>query len=85
MMAPFWPRVGVKKKDAIEAVWRKRLHQNARVSMIEADIAQILSFDEGQRLGDSVQKDLGSEIAGLRTGEGLGGEVLPAAKADLEP
>ena len=79
------PGVGEQDEDPVEAGVGQARHQVARIAVMDPDIGQGLFVDVAHRAGDAVQERLGAEDQGVRMARGLGGHVLPAAEADLQP
>ena len=85
MVAPLWPRVGIKQIGAVQGFYWQRFDHRPDVAIVEAHIAQPTRFDERQGLGDAVQKAFAADISGIRMRMRLGGEMLAAAKTNFEP
>src|SRR5262249_11033771 len=55
-----------------------------RIAEVQADIAEALGRDRGQRFRHAVDERLDADEAGLRVALGLSDQMFTATKADLE-
>src|SRR5579883_1792486 len=82
---PLGPGVRVKNEEPRYGAIRQRFDQRAGVARPEPDIVEPLLFDRRQRLGDAVDERFGADEADIAMRQGLGDQMLAAAKADFEP
>ena len=71
--------------DPVQAGVRQARHQVARVAVVQAHVRQAPLVDVAQAPADAVQEGLGADDQHVRMPAGLGGHVLAAAEADLQP
>ena len=69
----------------VSAACRQPVDQLAGVAVMQADIAELVVVDRGQRLGDGVDEAVAADEAGARIGLRLRDQMLGAAEADFEP
>ena len=79
------PGIGKQDEDPVEAGGGQGVEQQARVVIQDADIAQSVPLDARQQVGDAFDKGLAAEKADLGIAQGLPGEMVARAEADLEP
>ena len=72
-------------KTRVEAGVGQAGHQLARVAVVDADVGQAGLVDVAQRARDAVLERLGAQDQHVGAPRGLGGHVLAAAEADLQP
>jgi hypothetical protein len=85
VVARLWPRVGEEDKGAGDRIRREGGEEGAGVLREDADVGEVAVGDRGCQAGDAVLEDLAADKPDLRVRLGLGGEMLAAAEADLEP
>src|SRR5215212_1114544 len=83
-LPPLRPGIGVEQVDDIERRLGEARQERERVAVPEADVRQALALDRRQELRHAVDEGLAADEPRLRPGARLGGEMLAAAKADLE-
>ena len=84
-MARLRPRVGEEDESAIDRSVGEGGDKIARIATAQADVGKALLVDRGEEFGDAVDKGFGADEGRLGMAGSLSGEMLPAAKADLEP
>ena len=82
---PLRPRIGIEQVDARERARRQPVDECAGVAEMQADIAEPVGVDGGERLGDGVEEGVAADEAAARIGLGLIDQVLGAAEADFQP
>ncbi len=79
------PRVGKEDEGAGDRVLRQRGEEEAGVFGEDADVGEVALSDRRGQAGDAVLEDLAADKSDLGMRLGLGGEVLAAAEANLQP
>src|SRR5579883_266762 len=84
LVPPLGPRVGKEQKSARKGGLGQDLEQQAGIVGEDPHITLFAFLQKGEQIRDTVEERLAADIAHIRVGGGLSGQMLAAAKADLE-
>ena len=82
---PFRPRIGIEQVDARERARRQPVDQRAGVAEMQADIAELVGIDGGERLADGVDEGVAADEAAARVRLRLRDQMFGAAETDFQP